>query len=143
MAKVIIENEEYPLDLSYFTNRELHMIKKETGIRAGELYSSFDAGDTDLLVALAMIAVRRAGKPVESDELWDLPAGKITLDVTDEEADASPPDETPSASSDVGGLSSSDSSVNGDANPEASNQNDSGNPGSATGAISALEISAT
>lgn len=135
MAKVIVESSdiwsgEYPLDLSFFTNRELHMIKKETGIRAGELFGAFDAGDTDLLVALAMIAIRRAGKgSPDADVLWELPAGKITLDVTDEDADAGPPAEVPDESSESDRASSSGSSASGESSQEPSSQSDSGNPG--------------
>ncbi len=134
MAKVIIEsgdvyNGEYELDLSYFTNRELHIIKKETGIRAGELYEAFDAADTDLLVALAVIAIKRkSGETANSDSLWDLAAGKITLDVTDED-DASPPDATSPEMSNGDAASSSDSSASGESNLEPSPPSDSGNPG--------------
>lgn len=123
MAKVVIEsddvwNGEYELDLSFFTNRELHIIKKETGIRGGELYESFDAGDTDLLVALAMIAIRRSGKGnPDAEALWELPTGKITLDVTDE-GDAGPPAEAPSESSENAGASSSASSESGESSQE-------------------------
>lgn len=42
MAKVLISGAlpvldgEYPLDASYFTNRELHLIKREANVRAGK-----------------------------------------------------------------------------------------------------------
>lgn len=47
---------------------------------------------------LAYIALQRAGKgDLPIDLLWDLEAGKITLDFSDEEqeADASPPESAP------------------------------------------------
>ncbi len=137
MAKVIVEsgdvyNGEYELDLSFFTNRELHIIKKETGIRAGELYEAFDVADTDLLVVLAIIAIRRkTGETADSNALWELPAGKITLDVSGED-DASPPDEASIAPPETSGgdaASLSDSSVNGESSQEPSPPSASGNPG--------------
>jgi len=63
-----------------FTNRELHIVKQVAGVRAGEVWDAMEAGDNDVLVALAHIAVRRTGAPRPSlDELWDLPAGGIEL----------------------------------------------------------------
>ena len=106
MAKVVIESDNllagsYELDLAAgFTHRELHLIKLETGLRAGELEEGIQKADTDLLVALALVALRRAGKDFPSDMLWDLEGGKITLDVSDEEVDAVPPAEMPSAAAD-------------------------------------------
>ena len=101
MAKVVIESDDllagsYELDLAAgFTHRELHLIKVETGLRAGDLEDAITNADTDLLVALALIALRRAGKPFPAEMLWDMEAGKITLDVSDEEGDALTPAETP------------------------------------------------
>ena len=45
-----------------FTNRELHLIKQIAGVRAGELFDAMEVGDNDLVVALAHIAVKRAGR---------------------------------------------------------------------------------
>ncbi len=122
-----IYNGEYDLDLSYFTNRELHIIKKETGIRAGELPEALAAADTDLLVAFALIGMRRKGLDVSSDALWDLPSGKIVIDVSGD--DAGPPDETSPVTIAGDKASSSDSSASGESSPEASPPSDSGNPG--------------
>lgn len=91
-------NGEYDLDLGYFTNRELHLIKQVSGVRAGEIAEALGAGDNDVLVALAAIAAKRAGKDVPLDMLWDAPSGSsITLIADDEEPeDESLPPQTAS-----------------------------------------------
>jgi len=94
---------EYPLDL-VFTHRDFRDIKKIAGVRANEVMEALNAGDMDIIVALAAIALRRAGKPFDVEQLWDAEAGGIELDFTDQEAeaDASPPPlQTPQSSSDV------------------------------------------
>ncbi len=90
---------EWEIDVSYFTNRELHLIKRLTGVRAAELEAAFAAGDNDLVVAMAAIALQRNGKPLHEDVLWDARAGTITFvggDDADPPAEA-PPSETGSA----------------------------------------------
>ncbi len=88
---------DYDLDIETFTNRELHIIKQEAGVRAGEIADAFGAGDNDLLVAITLIVLRRAGKGEVAqlrDLVWDAPAGSVTLDLTEEEQaeeDAVPP----------------------------------------------------
>ena len=94
--KIVIEgidayDGEYEFDASTLTNRELHTIKRLTGVRAGELEDAMRAADTDLLIAFAAIAINRAGKPVIEDVLWDAPIGLIRY--VGEESDARPPDE--------------------------------------------------
>lgn len=107
MAKIRIRgggfDEELYLDAGSFTNRELHLIKKETGVRAGELEEAFQAGDSDLLVALAYIALQRAGRDVPIDVLWELEAGAIDPDLSEEEADADPPQSRPDSDASVSG----------------------------------------
>lgn len=95
---------EYDLDIGNLTNRDLHVIKKVSGVRGAELEDAFEAGDNDLLVALGAIAVCKSGKlPYKQAELvaeaiMDAPAGS-SLDIIAEdedeepEGDASPPDE--------------------------------------------------
>jgi hypothetical protein len=81
-------NGDYPLDMSYFTNRELHLIKEVSGVRAGELSESFSAGDNDLMVAIAAIAIWRSkGERPNMDALWDAAAGKFTFNIEDAEAE--------------------------------------------------------
>lgn len=81
---------DHPIDLETFTNRELHLIKEMSGVRANELDEAFRAGDNDLIVAFCAIALKRAGFQVANDTLWDAPIGAIQFVVED---DASPPDE--------------------------------------------------
>jgi hypothetical protein len=77
-----------------FTNRELHAIKQITGVRAGEMQDALEAGDSDMIVALAHIAVRRSGANRPSlDDLWDLEAGAIDMTLPEDEEDGADPTE--------------------------------------------------
>lgn len=127
-----------------FTNRDLNDIKKISGVRAGELQEATEAGDNDLVVAIAWIALRRNGKtgPGVLDALWDAPAGaRITVDFTTPEGkedDAGPPEQTPSGSpnepgdaSKSSGETSSDAGDHPEKTPPAT-----GHPGSETTATS-------
>lgn len=134
-----VYNGVHPLDVTYFTNRELHIIKKVAGVRANELNDAFQAGDTDLIVALAVIALRRGGHQVEEDLIWDAPLGSVTF-VSEEETEQDPPEHPPSGS--VGGenenakkLSSGGSSPQ-DGDHPANPPRPTGTLGSATGAPS-------
>src|SRR5262249_39648277 len=90
---------------------------------------AMEARDTDLIVALAAIAMRRAGKTYLMDHLWDTPIGSITLDATDEELEESPPQESSGgrsdSESDPSGVSTNGST---DISPETFPQSDSGMP---------------
>ena len=79
----------YEIEFDTFTNRELHTIKTLAGVRAGELEEAADAGDTDLVVAFAVIALQRAGLKVDPEAIWNADVGQITL--VDEEASEIPP----------------------------------------------------
>ena len=69
-----------------FTNRELHTIKRIAGVRSAEIQQAYEAGDNDLLICLALIAVQRAGAARPTlDELWDMPVGAISVVVPDED----------------------------------------------------------
>jgi hypothetical protein len=83
---------EYEFDVSYFTMRELNIIKRTSGVRAGELEEALAASDSDLVVALAVIALERAGVKGAEDALWNAQAGQITLELDDEGDDVGPPD---------------------------------------------------
>lgn len=84
---------------------------------------------------LAYIALQRAGKgDLPIDLLWDLEAGKITLDFSDEEqeADASPPESAPAGEEEPSGKNGSSSlasSDGGDVLPEPIPQSSTGLPG--------------
>jgi hypothetical protein len=82
---------DYDLDISAFTNRELHTIKEIAGVRAGELKAAMEASDNDLVVAFAVIVLRRAGKQVHPDQLWDAELGAISFEVGETEVVERPP----------------------------------------------------
>lgn len=97
MPKIIITgvpglDGEYDLDMT-FTHRDFHTIKQVAGVRANEVEEAVENGDMDVIVAMAEIALRRAGKIHSVDDLWDAEAGAITLDVADMEE--SEPDSPP------------------------------------------------
>jgi hypothetical protein len=109
---------EYPFDGTYFTNKELHTIKRMSGVRAGEIPAALEAGDNDLVVALTMIALERNGKVVHEDVLWNAKVGCIEAmlgEAEDEADDADPPtpglDESSSEKKPSSGLSSDDGSA--------------------------------
>lgn len=99
MAKLILKDlggkldGEYEFDISYFTMRELHTIKRIAGVRAGELGDALEAGDSDAVVAMATVALNRHGIDDAEDRLWNSKAGQITIVADDEpeEDDGSPP----------------------------------------------------
>jgi hypothetical protein len=106
---------EYELDMN-FTNRDLHTIKQVAGVRAGDLNDALEHKDLDLVVALAVNALRRAGKPIDMDVLWDSEAGRILL-VADEDAvpPPQPSDESSGSVSEPTGSSGTSGPVTGDA----------------------------
>lgn len=92
MAKVTIEgvhpalDGEHDLDVSRFTNRELHIIKVETGISGLELEQAVEDRDPDSVVALAWVALSRKGiAPPTWDPLWDADVGNLRVSFKDEE----------------------------------------------------------
>lgn len=111
---------DYQFDASYFTNRELHIVKKVTSldgtqsVRAGELQEALEAGDTDVMVALAIIAAKRNGVDIPADSIWDSPAGKVSLALDDTEAvDDFPPESAPPNANYSGGELADESKASG------------------------------
>jgi hypothetical protein len=110
---------EYEFDGTYFTNKELHTIKRMSGVRAGEIPAALEAGDNDLVVALTVIALERNGKVVNEDALWNAKVGCIEAMLgeadADEADDADPPtlglDESSSEKKPSSGPSSEDGSA--------------------------------
>jgi hypothetical protein len=118
----------YELEPSSITNREYHEIKLLTGLRYGELLDAFLAKDPALWVSYALLALRRADKDVNVDELWDAPHGSIALVFAgdEEDADAGPPaSELPESSADSpegSGATSSSSSGSPESDPSRTGQ---------------------
>jgi hypothetical protein len=107
MAKLKIEglpqrDGEYDLDISRFTGSELHTVKEISGVRAGELQEALAAGDYDLVVAMTVIVLRRAGQTVDPAEIMEAEVGAITVDFDDAEVveeEIPPPSAQPSGNS--------------------------------------------
>lgn len=89
MSKVVVDGREYEIPPS-FTYREAGVIKRISGLGMTELEEAVLKGDSELMIATALIAMHRAGNMVDLDFLLDLPIGAITF-VGDEE-EASPPE---------------------------------------------------
>jgi hypothetical protein len=80
------------------TNREAHELKRLSGVRIGELEDALAAGDNDVLVAFAVLILRRHGKRFDEDKLWDAQVGaalKYDFAHSREEKTEDPPEETP------------------------------------------------
>jgi hypothetical protein len=82
-VRILIDDVEYPLPLD-LTYREMNLMKRVSGLRAGELYEALDVSDPDAVIAFAAVAIRRANpemsvKAIE-DDLLDREFGKIILD---------------------------------------------------------------
>ena len=82
----------------FFTNREFHLIKTETGLRPAEIDDAFSQLDPDVLVAFALVALQRAGldRPEVRKIIWDLPpeATKVTQVTEPEEGEDELPPES-------------------------------------------------
>lgn len=88
---------EYPITFDVLSMEELHTIKRISGVRAGEIREAIKAGDSDLVVAFAVIAMERAGKTVDEDVLWKSKGGAIDVAVAKRPKDGeqSPPEVRP------------------------------------------------
>jgi hypothetical protein len=78
---------EYPLDLSYFTMRELRSIYRISELRGIEISEAIMVGDARIVVALACLALERDGKAVDPEDLWDARAGQLKLVFAEDDAD--------------------------------------------------------
>lgn len=109
MGKILIDgvgrgvDGEYEFDHTTFKQREYHLIKTVAGVRALEIEEALNAGDLDMVVAFAKIALERAGKgDVPLDVLWEADVGQLTWDPGDAEDDEElvdlPPAQEPASS---------------------------------------------
>ena len=134
MPKIIISgvpglDGEYDLDMT-FTHRDFRTVKQVAGARANEVMESLGAGDLDIIVAMAEIALQRSGRPHSIEQLWDAEAGSITLDVADlEDVASDPPPNEGEPKTSVERLSSGvDTNGATESSPEMSTLEDSGTP---------------
>lgn len=77
------------------TQREAHKIKQLTGLRLGELEDAMEAGDADVVIAVAVVVLDRSGKRYDPEALWKAPLGALLIEPggdrePDVEADADP-----------------------------------------------------
>jgi len=138
MPKIIIDIGVAGLDGEYefattFTHRDFRTIKKLTDLRANEVMDSLNAGDMDLIVALAEIALQRHGVEHNVEDLWDAEAGTITMQLSDDEVEVVPPTtESPSSDEESSDseltTSGSDTRSATDTSPEMLSPNGSGTP---------------
>lgn len=91
LGRIEVKGKQYEIP-EKFTYREMGIIKRVSGCRLGEINDAIDARDVEVYAALAIIAMRRAGEMVSEDDVLDLDFDEITF-VSDEEDEASPPDE--------------------------------------------------
>lgn len=145
-----VKDGEYELDMTWFTNDELHQIKKLTGLRPAEYVQAIEQLDNDLVVAFGLVALGRAGLTVPASVLWQARVGAIQLDLSDleeqaqEEGEDLPPESAPVASVAGDGrklLSGVSSSNDGDS-PQGNGQSDTGSQSSDTGSVSGQATSA-
>lgn len=126
---------EYDLDLT-FTHRDYRTIKQLSGVRALEVEDALQAGDMDVILAVAEIALQRAGVPHSIEQLWDAEGGSLKLvqEEAEEEADALPPPqrlepsrpESEPESGEQNVPSGPSMSISTEPSPETAPQNDSG-----------------
>ncbi len=112
----------YDLDMDVpFNGRELHVVKELAGVRLGEIEEALQAGDYDVFIAFAAIALTRAGKITKDqtiraarDVLLEADGGNITLEADPEPAN--PPEQKPSEPPSELGASESSTSSSSDLN---------------------------
>ena len=90
MSDVIVDGKTYAIPDS-FTYREMGTIKQISGVRAGHIADALEHGDTDLIVAITVVAMRRAGHDVDADYIFDLDSSAIEIRADEPEVDDSPP----------------------------------------------------
>ena len=124
---------ELDVEAQQFNGWELHIIKKISGLRPLEYQEALEEGDYDLVIALAVVALIRAGKldrrrfQEAADGLLEAEAGKITM--TETPGDASPPQPAPPASGNTGGSGPSGQPLNGSTGHPVNTPTPTGLPG--------------
>lgn len=88
---------DYPVDPPY-TNREVHVLSKQGETLPVDLVDNLMKGKVEVVIALAIIGLRRKGLTIVEDVLWDAELGKVTLVADEAEQAASLPPQMPSSS---------------------------------------------
>lgn len=81
----------YDLDLNDLVMDDYHLIKEMSGVRAAELFPALSAVDTDVLCALSVIAVGRAGKYLNPELLKKTTFGSVMAEPVSESGDVEIP----------------------------------------------------
>lgn len=90
---ITVEDVKYTLDCNQFTPRECGLIKRIGNVRGvAEIPQALVAGDMELVVALAVVAAKRAGKILNPEALMDGEGGLILVNIPSE-TDDNPPTE--------------------------------------------------
>jgi hypothetical protein len=95
MASVTIDGTKYPMPRSAkFTFREMAAVERVTGLTPSNLWLAYLKESSSLALALALVALMRAGKlpPGQEEELLDWEVDQIELDFTEDD------EETPEGS---------------------------------------------
>lgn len=79
-----------------FSFREMNLIQEVTNLKAGEIYPALARGDTNVLLAFSLVAIKRSDKlpDMTVDQLLDLDIDEIEVVVEKSdtaEGDGSPP----------------------------------------------------
>lgn len=107
---------EYPIDFEALTMGDAHVLKRIAGVRLAELSDALGAGDADVVLAFAVIAMQRAGKDVDEAKLWKAPIDSISVEIADR-GDAVPLTEGQSGSSGESSVTPSEPSPETDPSP--------------------------
>lgn len=106
---------EYEIDFDQpYNGDEWHFIKQVSGVRMGEWESAMDAGDYDVLLAIAVLQLKREGKITDRDmhqlfsKFRSAPLGCVAFPEAD---DAGPPEQKQSGKPSESGQGSIGSSL--------------------------------
>jgi len=61
------------------TFREAKLMKQNTGLTMGRMLAAFEEMDSEVILALALVAIRRQDGSVDVEALYDLPINKVQL----------------------------------------------------------------
>ena len=100
---ITVDGMEYPLDIGDLTGREYGVLREVAHIEGlSDIGVGIDKRNMEVVIALAGVAMQRAGIKVDFDRLLDMKIGDIKLDIPDvdptPEADKPPESVTPGGS---------------------------------------------
>lgn len=87
--KIVVDGRTYDMPMN-LTFRELGLVKRVSGVRSAEINEALEAGDTDVIAALIIIAMRRSGQDVKEDHVLSMDIGSVDI-APDEPEEEGPP----------------------------------------------------